>query len=177
MGNARWFNARMIFKDGKLRESGKSLLKEVFLELVNGDFGDGCWRFPGGKRNHEGYAYVTWKGYRSRMAHHLIYEIFKGEIPSGKIIMHTCDHSYCCNPNHLRLGTYADNSRDMALKGRARNGMREKTHCPHGHEYNEENTIYYYGHRYCRACHKIYSTASAARKRLRKIQEGLAVNL
>jgi hypothetical protein len=29
---------------------------------------------------------------------------------------------------------------------------REKTHCPHGHAYDEENTRVYQGRRFCRAC-------------------------
>ena len=34
--------------------------------------------------------------------------------------MHKCDNKLCCNPNHMDLGSYADNNKDAALKGRSR---------------------------------------------------------
>jgi len=165
MANKKWFSARLLFKDGRLRETAKALLREVYLESVGGNFGDKCWIFPGGKENPDGYRYVDWQGGKSRMAHRLIYEIFVGDIPLKKIVIHSCDNPPCCNPNHLRVGTFAENSRDMILKGRANNGMRAKTHCPQGHEYTQENIMLYRGHRYCRACHKVYSREHQSRKR------------
>ena len=35
-----------------------------------------------------------------------------------QVVMHSCDVPLCCNPSHLVGGTYADNNRDMAAKGR-----------------------------------------------------------
>jgi hypothetical protein len=37
---------------------------------------------------------------------------------SAPVIMHTCDNPHCCNPRHLRAGSYADNIQDMYAKGR-----------------------------------------------------------
>lgn len=40
------------------------------------------------------------------------------------MVMHSCDNPRCINPEHLSLGTNADNLADMARKGRAARGSR-----------------------------------------------------
>jgi hypothetical protein len=66
-------------------------------------------------------------------AHRLSYEINKGEIPSGMVVMHKCDRPQCINPDHLELGTQADNVADMHAKRRNKptigelNGMSKLT--------------------------------------------------
>jgi len=53
-------------------------------------------------------------------AHRVAWELLNGPIPVDTSICHTCDIPLCVNPEHLFLGSQADNSRDMAAKGRAR---------------------------------------------------------
>lgn len=53
--------------------------------------------------------------------HRLVFMWWKGEIPQGYLIRHSCDNPACCNPDHLLLGTHADNMRDKAVRGRVRN--------------------------------------------------------
>lgn len=48
----------------------------------------------------------------------MVYKIFKGKIPAGLMVCHTCDVRNCINPDHLFLGTAQDNSTDMVQKGR-----------------------------------------------------------
>jgi hypothetical protein len=81
---------------------------------------DGCWYWLGGL-NKDGYGCgLTINGKQER-AHRLSYLIYKGSIPTGMQVCHTCDHPSCVNPDHLWLGTRDQNMADMARKGRAAN--------------------------------------------------------
>ena len=84
--------------------------------------GDGdCWRWMASSDGHYGHFWEKSKG-RLVKAHRFAWESINGKIPSDKIICHKCDNPICVNPNHLFLGTYTDNARDMVSKGRCRNG-------------------------------------------------------
>jgi hypothetical protein len=62
-----------------------------------------------------------------------MYELHRGPIPRGSIACHTCDNRLCCNPDHIFIGSQADNLRDMRNKGRGwfpqgeRSGMAKLT--------------------------------------------------
>jgi hypothetical protein len=53
--------------------------------------------------------------------------MFRGDIPEGMWVLHTCDIPSCVNPNHLFLGTPKDNVQDCIKKGRYNTGFRKLT--------------------------------------------------
>ena len=58
--------------------------------------------------------------------HRLAYALYKGD-PVGLIVRHTCDTPACVNPDHLLLGTQADNVRDRVLRGRSGGGVKGRS--------------------------------------------------
>ena len=81
-----------------------------------------CW-FWAGAKNDGGYGKITANGRRAYRAHRLSYELVHGPIPEGQCVLHRCDIRACVRPEHLFLGTVADNNKDTAHKGRIRGGQ------------------------------------------------------
>lgn len=88
---------------------------------------EGCWEWKGIIAK-VGYGIFSIKG-KPIYAHRYSYEKFKGKIPKGMLICHTCDNPKCINPDHLFTGTYQDNTDDMIEKKRSRN--LRGSDCPH----------------------------------------------
>lgn len=76
---------------------------------------NGCWLW----RGYHGKTYPKIKFRHWHLpTHRFFYAFFKGEIPKGMCVCHTCDVRHCVNPDHLWLGTYNDNNVDCVKKGR-----------------------------------------------------------
>lgn len=78
----------------------------------------GCWEWSL-MRDDDGYGTMRVAG-RNVRAHRKAYEAFKGPIPEGHLIRHSCDNPPCVNPEHLLPGTQKDNSDDKFSRGRDR---------------------------------------------------------
>lgn len=104
---------------GKLRTISPHLINmpewsERFTDKVS-DSAFGCWEWMSSKTP-LGYGQFS-IGNFPRYAHRLAYELWRGVIPAGMSVLHTCDNPSCVNPDHLWLGTQADNMRDRRAKG------------------------------------------------------------
>jgi hypothetical protein len=93
---------------------------------------DRCWIWTGSVFKATGYARTFING-KGRNAHRISYEMTYGPVPNGLMVLHDCDRFYapgdisyrrCIRPDHLFLGTAADNMADCKQKGRHAFGLR-----------------------------------------------------
>lgn len=77
---------------------------------------EGCfnWKLSCDRK---GYGQSGLEG-KTRYAHVMSYETFRGPVPVDMYVLHRCDNPRCINPAHLFLGTQLDNMRDCISKGR-----------------------------------------------------------
>lgn len=100
--------------------------RRFWAKVKKGEGEDSCWEWVGAK---------SWCGYghfgpgrpfvrengtsRNIYAHRWSFELHTGMSISGPLrVLHKCDNPGCVRPDHLFLGTQADNIRDMVAKGR-----------------------------------------------------------
>ena len=74
---------------------------------------DGCWTYTG-RTNKSGYGEIALKSKGRHLAtHRVMYFYYNPDEDMGQVVRHLCDSKNCCNPDHLTVGSYRDNSLDI----------------------------------------------------------------
>lgn len=93
-----------------------------FFSKVDTTDADGCHVWTSWTAT-TGYGQFHLNG-TTEYAHRVSYEISNGPIPEGMVVRHCseCTTRGCVNPDHLSIGTHADNMRDRDEAGRTPKG-------------------------------------------------------
>ena len=147
-GHPTWKRQTMLLNIRGDETSG-TRFDQLVRQLVRNKNG-ACW--SGFSINSKGYATLYIAPGRTAKAVTLAYELRYGPVPKGLELDHLCRNRWCWNPDHVEPVTRSVNQ----LRGKK---GEEKTHCPQGHPYSEENTLMHLNNngRYrkqCRLCRR-----------------------
>lgn len=143
---------------------GPQPIEPRFWAKVDKTDGDGCWLWTGSRRHRYGEFWVNGK---REYPHRVSFELANGPIPAGLVVCHKCDVPLCVRPDHLFIGTLADNFADMRAKGRgAAPPRRPPSNAAHG------STAKYVSGCRCESCFKAMQTYNREyRQRLKVAKE------
>jgi HNH endonuclease len=93
----------------------RELIRQRFATRIRVDDPAGCWIWSGTRQTADGYGGIRIAG-TVWLAHRLSWTLSRGPIPEGLSVLHRCDTPPCIRPEHLFLGTQADNMLDARNK-------------------------------------------------------------
>ena len=124
-----------------------------FMKRIKINDSNNCWEWIAHK-SYQGYG--RFKGAKSTgniLTHRISWVFHKGELSEKDCVLHKCDNPSCVNPDHLFVGSKADNNKDRALKKRSGLRWKNKEYCKRNHLLSPENIkIRKNGSRTCRLC-------------------------
>ena len=105
----------------KMQSSDRAIKREMLIAKLaarSRAASNGCIIWTG-RLSSDGYGTLG-----DHLASRLAWRAHHGPIPKGMCVCHNCpagDDPSCINPDHLWLGTHAENMADMKRKGRRKN--------------------------------------------------------
>jgi hypothetical protein len=117
-----------ITRKGKHGPAPKTLAQRLWSKCVPARGGCIVWTGSAVPRGY-GRLWMSEKGGKE-YTHRISWILHNGPIPRGMSVLHRCDNPPCVRPDHLFLGSQADNVCDMVRKGRSCTGNRNgaRTH-------------------------------------------------
>jgi hypothetical protein len=122
-----------------------------------------CWTWTASHRA-DGYGLVSVNG-RFERAHRVALALTGIDVPEKMEVCHRCDNPSCVRPDHLFIGTHAENMRDMMSKDRFSWPQRQ-IYCLRGiHLLAKSAKIDVRGERYCYPCKLEHDRISKAKRK------------
>ena len=117
-GHIKQFRAGKELTPIKPRKRRSEPLREYLDRMYEQDPETGCHNWTGSLSC--GYGQIMIDG-APRRVHRVMWQLEHGELPPGQavIVRHTCDNRRCYRLDHLVVGSMADNSADMVVRGRS----------------------------------------------------------
>jgi hypothetical protein len=106
--------AEMLYDDGYIPKHKFTRVRNIEYSVNE----SGCWVCTSHRQDAAGYTVIRRGGTAPQRLHRYVYQLENGPLTSDQVVMHICDNPPCFNPEHLKVGTHADNVHDKVNKGR-----------------------------------------------------------